>query len=169
MNGDQRRKDILDLLKASEEAISGTELAKRFQVSRQVIVSDIALLKASNGNILATSKGYALLGSSSKYRIYKVRHLTEEIGDELHTVIQAGGHIVDVFVKHPLYGELRANLSLYTKYDVDAFCDQLRLGKIQPLKQLTDDYHFHTVGADSDQILDRVEANLKEKGYLVED
>lgn len=168
MNGDQRRNEIIALLRTNGDSISGTTLAKHLNVSRQIIVSDIALLKASNHTIISTSKGYSLMKSSEKRRVFKVRHSTEEIGDELYSMIEPGGYVIDVFVRHKMYGELRADLFLRSKKDVDDFIHQLLLGNVQPLKQLTDDYHFHTVGADSDQVLDSIQKTLNEKGYLVE-
>ena len=46
--GEERREHIIQLLTQTKKPISGTELARQMKVSRQVIVQDIALLRASN-------------------------------------------------------------------------------------------------------------------------
>ena len=48
MEGDERRQFILKLLAGSESPLSGTEIAGKCGVSRQIIVQDIALLRATN-------------------------------------------------------------------------------------------------------------------------
>lgn len=168
MNGEKRRQEIINMLKGSTEPVSGTVLAKNFNVSRQVIVSDIALLKAANYDILSTYRGYILNHAGHKQRIFKVLHNTQQIADELYTIVNAGGRVIDVFINHKIYGELRAMLSIFSISDVDDFVDNLAKDKVSPLKQLTNDYHYHTVEADTEQILDIVEQELRNKKYLVE-
>lgn len=167
MNGDKRRSDIIEVFRESSEPVSGTALAERFKVSRQVIVQDIALLRAANFQILSMNKGYMLQEDVTKKRIFKVRHNDEAIADELYTIVDAGGKVIDVFVKHELYGMLRAVLLTSNRNDVDDFLIQFKRDKASPLKHLTDDYHYHTVEADSEEILDRIGKELQEKGYIV--
>ncbi|NLP29523.1 MAG: transcription repressor NadR [Clostridiales bacterium] len=166
MNANERRKLIIDILSKSEEAISGSELAKRLNVSRQIIVQDIALLRASDYKIFSTHKGYILNKANEISRVFKVRHNDEQIADELYTIVDAGGRVLDVFVNHNMYGEIKANLHIATRKDVDDFVDQLIIGKISPLKILTDGYHYHTVVADSEEVLNRIAEELKKKKYL---
>lgn len=64
MNGAERRKRIAALLD-SKEPITGTELSKKLGVSRQIIVQDIALMRADDKNILSTNKGYLLYDSNN--------------------------------------------------------------------------------------------------------
>lgn len=167
MNGENRRLAIIEVFRESSEPVSGTSLAERFTVSRQVIVQDIALLRAANFRILSMNKGYVLQESVTKKRIFKVRHDDEAIADELYTIVDAGGRVIDVFVKHELYGMLRAVLMTANRSDVDDFIIQFKRDKASPLKHLTDDYHYHTVEADSEEILDRIEKELQIKGYIV--
>ncbi len=169
MNGEQRREEIIALLTVSAEPVSGSELAQSFHVSRQVIVQDIALLKASDYKILSTYKGYILQQTKGFNRIFKVTHSHEEISDELYTIVDAGGRILDVFVNHDIYGELRAKLAIRSRRDVDDFVTQLGLGKISPLMHLTNGTHCHTVEADSIEILDQIKDDLKRKSYLAEE
>ena len=60
MEGKDRRERLIALLQQADTPISGTELAKQLGVSRQVIVQDVALLRAENCEILSTNKGYLL-------------------------------------------------------------------------------------------------------------
>lgn len=168
MKREKRLKDIINRLRASGEVISGAALADTYHVSRQSIVQDIALLKASKYNIISTNKGYLLMDSPGKQKVFKVYHNTEQIADELNTIIEAGGRVNDVFVIHEIYGEIRAELSLASRKDVDDFVISLIEGRISPLMKLTDEYHFHTVEASTDRILDLIEQKLREKNYLVE-
>ena len=54
--GGKRREGILSLLEDTNMPLSGTELARHFNVSRQVIVQDIALLRAEDQKILSTTE-----------------------------------------------------------------------------------------------------------------
>ena len=58
MDAKTRRKEILNIIKYNMEPVSGSALAKKLNVSRQVIVQDIALLRAENNDIISTHKGY---------------------------------------------------------------------------------------------------------------
>ena len=60
IEGDIRRCQLLDILKNSRSPVSGSVLSGKLGVSRQVIVQDIALLRAGNADIFATPKGYVL-------------------------------------------------------------------------------------------------------------
>lgn len=171
MDGDTRRIKILEILNHEEQPIPGNELAKRMSVSRQVIVQDIALLRAVNKNILSTNKGYVLysgIEKAPKYRrIMKVRHEVEEIADELYTIVDFGGKVLDVVVEHEIYGQITVDLILANRQDVDEFVKNTKEKRTKPLNHLTEGVHFHTVEADSEEILDNVERNLEKKGYLI--
>lgn len=157
------------MLKSAKEALTGAELAEACAVSRQVIVQDIAVLKALDYNIISTNKGYLLVDPPGRQRVVKVRHKDSQIADELYTIIEAGGRIKDVFVRHELYGEIRADLSLSSRRDVDIFVRNLQEGRVTPLKKLTDGSHYHTIESSSDEVLDEIEKRLRAKGYLAED
>ena len=168
MKKEKRQQDIIIKLRASEAPVSGTALSEIYHVSRQSIVQDIALLKASNYNIISTNKGYILVEPPAKQKVFKVCHTNEEIADELYTIVEAGGLVKDVFVMHKVYGKIQADLSLASREDVDAFVAGLDERKTNPLMKLTDRYHYHTVEAASDEILEFIGAKLKEKSFLVE-
>lgn len=168
MKREKRLEGIINSLRVSEQAMSGTALADAYHVSRQIIVQDIALLRAAHYNIISTNKGYLLMDPPRKQKIFKVFHNIEEIADELYTIIDAGGRVIDVFIIHEIYGEIRAELALSSRIDVDAFVINLAEGKISPLMKLTEEYHFHTVEASSEGTLDLIEKKLREKKYLIE-
>jgi len=167
MEGSKRRDNLIKILKEQVEPISGSELSGLLGVSRQVIVQDIALLRASDIDILSTTKGYLIY--TTKYpkvkRIFKVRHTTEQIEDELCTIVDNGGQILDVFVTHEIYGAIATVLIIRNRQDVYDFVNKVREKKIVPLKELTAGIHQHTVEADSEEALDRIEKVLNEKGY----
>lgn len=169
MEGQDRRNELTRILEETKEPVSGTELAKRLGVSRQVIVQDIALLRAVNKNILSTTKGYLIYKQDKQKvnRCFATRHTTEEIEDELNTIVDNGGKVLDVIVMHDLYGEISVDLIIKNRRDVADFVEKVKAKRTVPLKDLTNGTHLHTVEADSEEILDQIERALKEKNYLV--
>jgi hypothetical protein len=166
MTGEERRKEILDTIKEAAGPVSGTALAKKYGVSRQVIVQDIALLRASEWDIVATARGYLLEKPSVCTRVFSVCHKDEQIEDELNTIVDMGGKVKDVFVKHETYGILRADLVVTSRRDVKKFMERMRSGEAKPLNNLTCGSHFHTVEAEDEETLDELEKELRKKGYL---
>lgn len=171
MDGEQRRGLIQEILMMESEPVSGTALAKRMGVSRQVIVQDIALLRATNKNILSTNKGYMIYGHQDGNalckRIIAVKHSNEQMREELYTIVDAGARILDVIVEHEVYGQIAVDLFITSRKDVDEFMNKIMKRTTKPLKELTGDIHYHTLEAGNEQILDLVEKELGEKGYLI--
>ena len=169
MEGKKRREKLIELLTLSKEPLSGSELARTLGVSRQVIVQDIALLRATNKNILSTNKGYLLFVKElQKFnRCYLVKHTTEQIEEELCAIVDNGGKVLDVIVMHDIYGQIEADLMIHNRQDVYEFVKKVKEKKTTPLKELTDGVHLHTVEADSEEILDRIEKVLVEKNFLI--
>ena len=168
MEGKERREQIISILKHEKEPVSGGRLARHFGVSRQVIVQDIALLRASDKRIMSTARGYLLLEENKKaaVRCFCVEHTTEQIGDELYSIVDFGGRVLDVMVTHPIYGTIRADLIIRNRKDAADFVSRVRQKETVPLKELTGGIHYHTVEADTEDQLDQIEAVLKEKKYL---
>ncbi len=170
MEGDSRREQILITLNQSDAPCSGAELARKFGVSRQVIVQDIALLRATDKNILSTNKGYVLYDplqhTNSAKRSMHVCHDDSEIRDELYTIVDYGGTVRDVVVEHDIYGQITVDLILKNRRDVDEFVVRLEEKPAKPLKELTGGNHYHTVEAENEAVLDDIERELKRKGYL---
>ena len=170
MEGEKRREQLITLLQQADVPVSGTDLAKRLGVSRQVIVQDIALLRAVNKNILSTNKGYILYipqtGTERVKRSFAVSHSKSQIREELYTIVDYGGKVLDVVVEHDIYGQIMVDLILCNRLDVDEFVERIENSKSRPLKVLTEGEHWHTVEADSEKILDKIGEKLKEGGYL---
>lgn len=170
MEGKDRREQLIALLQKSDVPVSGTDLAKTLGVSRQVIVQDIALLRAVDKNILSTNKGYLLhvpeQTSSGVNRSFAVSHTNEQIQDELYTIVDYGGKVLDVVIEHDIYGQITVDLILCNRFDVDEFIERIEQSKSRLLNVLTDGEHWHTVEASSEKVLDKIEEKLKEKNYL---
>lgn len=171
MDNTQRRNLMLDMIIASAAPLSGGELSRRFEVSRQVIVQDISFLRAKGQSILSTNKGYIYLNptSASHSRVFSVSHTKDQIGDELNTIVDYGGRVVDVSVRHSVYGRITVDLKIGSRGDVAAFLHDLDEKKTRPLMELTGELHSHTVIADSEESLDRIAFELKRRGYLAEE
>lgn len=167
MKAAERRKAIAARLMSENEAVSGTALSEEFHVSRQIIVQDIAILKGAGYEILSTHNGYVLQTSPLKERVFKVWHTTENTEDELNCIVNLGGMVVDVFVWHKVYGKITAPLNIFSEFQVKQFIEGVRSGKSTELMHVTSGYHYHTVQADSEEILDRIGAALGKKGYTV--
>ena len=171
LNGEERRSEIIHVLENSSKPVAGTELAKQFQVSRQVIVQDIALLRAVNKNILATNKGYVLFREKEQAgrikRIVCVCHGDDDIRSEFECVLDYGARILDCTVEHDIYGQISVDLVIQTMEDAEKFISQLGKSDSKSLNFLTDGVHYHTIEAGSLRILDAVERALDELGYLV--
>ena len=168
MKAADRRKAIVNLLLSSSEAVSGGKLSEEFGVSRQIIVQDITVLKGSGYDILSTHNGYIIQKSPLKERVFKVYHTTEETEDELNTIVNLGGTVVDVFVWHKVYGKMTAPLNIFSALHIKQFIEGVRSGKSTELMNITGGYHYHTVRADSEEILDRIQKKLEERGYIAQ-
>lgn len=166
MKGNERRKKIIQMLSESEKPISGRELADALQVSRQVIVQDMALLRAQEHDITSTNLGYSLLKQDKVRRVFKVMHTDEQVGEELSLIIDYGGVVEDVFIYHKVYGIVRADLLIRCRKDIEAFLQDLAAGKSGLLKNVTSNYHYHTVSAPTEKLLDLIQQQLMEKGFL---
>lgn len=167
MSGEERRKEIIKYIAGSSRPVSGKKLAECFNVSRQVIVQDIALIRAEGTEIISTNRGYICQLPSEVSRVYYVHHDDNRIREELNLIVDNGGKVEDVFINHAVYGELRAELSLDSRKKAEDFIREIESGKSSPLNTITSGFHYHTVKAESEQILNNIESELKEKGFLV--
>ena len=121
MKSVERRARLLALLRGSERPLSGEALGEALGVSRQVIVQDVALLRAEGAEILSTARG------------------------------------------------LRAPLSVRSRSQAAAFCEEIRSGRSSLLKNVTSGVHRHTVRAETEQELDEIERALSARGFLIHD
>lgn len=169
MSGEERRNQIVAILSNTKKPISGTALAQRLSVSRQVIVQDIALLRANGILVFSGNRGYMLQKEdkfSQKSRVFKVIHSDEEVEEELNLIVDLGGQIKDVFVYHKVYDVLRAEMNLKSRRDVQKYMLEISSGKSSLLKNVTSGYHYHTVLAEDEETLDEIQQALAQKGFL---
>lgn len=167
--GDSRREKIVAELASAAGPLSGSDLAHRFGVSRQVVVNDVALLRSRGAKILSTNRGYVLADASARpRRLFKCLHTVGQTADELTCIVDLGGCVEDVFVNHRVYGKVSSELGISSRRDVARFLGELEGGKSSPLMEVTSGYHFHHVSAASEEELDEIEHELAGRGYLVE-
>lgn len=167
MDKESRIKAVYQRIATSEDAVSGSQLAKEFKVSRQVIVQDIALLKARNYKIQATHRGY-IVDEKRVYRIFAVCHDEKMMEEEMNAIVDCGGCIEDVFVNHDSYGKLHADMHIYSRKQVKDFIHEMQGKSSLPLSNLTHGFHYHTISANSEQELDLIQEALAELNILQE-
>ena len=169
MQAEQRRQAILNLLKTETGPVSAGLLAARFSVSRQIIVGDIALLRAAGEDISATPRGYVIRQSpAGLVRQVACRHDAGEMESELNAMVDQGCTVLDVIVDHPIYGQLTGPLQLSSRYDVAQFIARCAQADARPLSDLTEGIHLHTLSCPSEDAFRRVRTALREMGVLLE-
>ena len=166
MSGQERREQILKILKNSTEPVSGVELAKRLQVSRQIIVQDMALIRANGIDVMATNRGYVIQETREVSRVFKVIHTDEQVEEELNLFVDLGGKVEDVFVYHKVYGVIKVPMNIKSRLDVRKYMAGISSGKSTNLMKLTSNYHYHTIIAEDEQTLDLIQEELQKKGFL---
>ncbi len=179
MLGEERRLQLLAQLKKNKAPITGTDLAKFANVSRQVIVNDMTLLKARNEHmirreeIIATSQGYLYMHQEqiqqTVERTFPCLHTSEQTEDELMTIVDCGGTVKNVIVEHPIYGELTASIMVSNRHEVKQFIERVNATQANYLSALTGGIHLHVITAPSVEVLTLIERALQKKGYLVTD
>ncbi|MGE8206097.1 transcription repressor NadR [Heyndrickxia sp. NPDC080065] len=170
--GKDRREFLLNILKESKEPITGGDLANRANVSRQVIVNDITLLKAKNEPIVATSQGYLYLQHAATTDTFEKTvacfHSPDQVENELNLIVDHGVTVKDVKIEHPVYGDLTASIMVSNRSEVKQFIEKIQSTKAVYLSNLTQGVHLHTIVAKKEQQLLDVEANLKKAGFLID-
>ena len=172
MEAKERREKIINTLKDAGQPVTGTALAKELGVSRQVIVGDIAILRAAGADIYATPQGYIVFTSAAPMAVktkLACRHDRGRMEEELAVIIDNGGRVLDVSVEHPVYGEIRANLMLASRRDLSEFLEKSAISGAAPLSVVTGGVHLHTVEAPSTEIIDKIRYELKAIGILLDE
>ncbi|TQR19212.1 transcription repressor NadR [Psychrobacillus vulpis] len=173
LKGQERRDWLISYLIEQTHPVTGTELAKLANVSRQVIVNDITLLKAKNAPIVSTSQGYLLLPDKEHNSYAQKRvacnHQSKDSEDELQTLVDAGVTVENVSVEHPVYGEITSSIMVSNRHDVEMFLKKVRETEASFLLELTSGIHLHLLSAPTEEILNRGIEAIRRKGYLVED
>lgn len=170
MNTTLRREKIAEILDTSTEYVSASKLTEVFGVSRQIIVSDIALLRANGKNIIATQRGYIIEKGTDLGKATAIicRHTKEQIREELYAIVDGGGIVSNVIVEHPLYGQISADLKISSRFDADEFVEKAQAFNASQLSDLTDGVHIHTIRVPSQKALDKILLDLNQKGILIE-
>lgn len=168
MISEERREKLLQILKTANKPLKGGELAKELNVTRQVVVKDIALLRASGIDILATSTGYIIYSPEKlEFQIKcKNHHSNEHLLEELQIIIDLGGKVKDVIVEHPTYGSIRANLNINSNRDIKNFMDKTNRNNFKQLSSLSQEYHVHTIEVPDTLAFEEIKKELKEKNIL---
>lgn len=184
-----RRASLLDALRSADAPVSGGQLANTLNVSRQIIVQDIALLREAGANIVATTKGYVLADAAQTAaqnatqtmaqnaeqpaaildepaRTFKLHHEVEQTREELQTIIALGGRVHNVSISHRAYGRITAPLEIADQADIERFINDIESGKSSPLSTATSGYHYHLVSAPSNEALEAIGRALADKGFL---
>lgn len=170
MDAVQRRERIQQILRDSKEPVSAAAMASQVHVSRQIIVGDVALLRAGGMDIQATPRGYILQTQDSEaegnqYTI-ACRHGRDNLKEELYAVVDNGGGLLDVIVEHPVYGQITGKLHIFSRFDADNFVEKLLKNRASILCDITDNVHLHTLICRSEADYQRILAVLEEKGIL---
>lgn len=173
MTADGRRQQILDVLSEAVEPVSATKLASLYNVSRQIIVGDIALLRAAGEEITATPRGYTMSPSAASggytRAVACIHEDPEDMRKELNIMVDNGCTVVDVIVEHAIYGQIIASLDISSRYDVSVFMEKVLTEQAPPLSSLTGGIHLHTLSCDNRETFDRTVKELRSAGYLYEE
>ena len=164
MQGTERRERIIREIRESNAPVSGKKLAALYNVSRQ----DIALIRAAGYDVISTNRGYILQTPASVSRVFKVHHTDEQLEEELCSIIDMGGCVENVMINHRVYGHMEAELHINSRRKIIEFIADIQSGKSSPLKNITSNYHYHKVSADSEETLDMIEEVLRQKEILIE-
>ena len=168
MKSIKRRENIFNLLVESDKPLKGVDLANKFNVTRQIIVKDIAILRAEGKEIIATAEGYLFNKKIKKEKtIIAVNHTEDQTVDELEIVVKYGGIIEDVIIEHPIYGEIRASLMIKNLNDLNKFMERFNGVDTKPLSYLTKGIHLHTISADTKEDIELIKKELKKYGFLL--
>ncbi len=171
MDSNNRRKKILELLIKENNPIKGAIIAEKFNVSRQVIVQDIAILRAKGKKIMATPNGYMIIKYENNFlekTIVSVHKDDENIEEELNIIVDLGAKVLDVIVEHPVYGEIKGQLMISSRKDVKDFIKNMKENNASTLATLTEGVHIHTIRVPNEDVFSQIKEKLKEKNFLLE-
>ncbi len=168
----KRREQIKEMLKSYSYPIKGSDLASTFNVSRQVIVQNIAILRAEGIDVVATSQGYCIHDekeSQSEIGVISCFHKgSESISDEMSTIVDMGARVINVMINHPIYGTIKCHLNIGSRLELEQFMVKMKKHDVKGLAELTGGKHFHTIEAPSKEIFDLIVEKLNRKGYMIE-
>ena len=92
-------------------------MANNFSVTRQIIVADIALLRASGYQIIADNKGYKLITANNDFiKRIAVQHSKDDVNNEFYAIVDNGGKVLDLIIEHPIYGKISVEINITSRY-----------------------------------------------------
>lgn len=170
MDAESRRRAIAAELSGAGGPVAASALGERFGVSRQIIVGDVALLRAGGLEIVATPRGYLLGpgGEAGLRRTVAVRHGFEGMERELNIMVDNGCTVLDVVIEHAVYGQLTGELHLKSRRDVAEFMRRVRENAASPLSTLTGGIHTHTLLCPDEPAYEKTLTDLRTAGILLE-
>lgn len=170
--GAERRHLLINTLKKADAPIPGRDLGEMTNVSRQVIVGDITLLKAKGEPIIATNRGYIYMHPQvDPKQIEKVivcSHTPDQTEEELTILVDHGVTVKDVKIEHQVYGDLTASVMVSNRNEVKNFIQNIQDTNASLLLELTEGIHLHTIIANSKEEITNAEQALRNAGILVE-
>lgn len=168
MDSEERREYIMQVLRKSDKAVTGMALARDCRVSRQIIVGDVAILRAQGMNIIATPRGYKLLSEMRHdvRRVFVVCHGWEQMEAELLAMVDNGGIVRNVGIEHEVYGNLEADMNLGSRRDVLQYMEHMKQSHAELLSRISGGIHTHLVEASREEDLDAIQKALQKLGVL---
>ena len=142
-------------------------MASQFGVSRQVIVQDMAVIRASTPGILSTTRGYVLQQDKdiACTREFKVRHGQEQAAEELNLIVDCGGRVKNISISHRVYGRVTAEMDIRSRQDVNEFVQAINSSHSSVLSSATSGYHYHLIEASSQARLDLIGRTAEESRF----
>ena len=169
MDAAARRAAILSVLERTDHPVSAAALAREFSVSRQIIVGDVALLRAGGLSIAATPRGYMLPEEhSGLVRTLACRHRADQMEDELNAIVDQGCTVIDVIVERPTHGQPPGPLPPPCRSHGGNIVGRCRQSDALPLSNLTEGIHLHTISCPDETAFQRVQTALEQLGVLLE-
>ena len=143
-------------------------MANNFSVTRQIIVADIALLRASGYQIIADNKGYKLITANNDFiKKIAVQHSKDDVNNEFYAIVDNGGKVLDLIIEHPIYGKISVEINITSRYEADKFVKKLNNTNSHPLSILTQGLHIHTIEVPNNESFERIKLKLNELGILI--
>ena len=168
MDSSKRRLLIMDILKKAQGAVTGSALSKRCNVSRQIIVGDVAILRAQGIHIISTPRGYQLIAKQKGglQQVFVCCHGPEMVEKELEAIVDNGGIVHNVVVEHEVYGDLEGKLNLHSRRDIQQYLKRMNDSKAELLSRISGGIHTHLVETANAEDMAAIQDALEALGVL---
>lgn len=168
MDSSKRRLLIMDILKKAQGAVTGSALSKRCNVSRQIIVGDVAILRAQGIHIISTPRGYQLIAKQKggMQQVFVCCHGPKMVEKELEAIIDNGGIVHNVVVEHEVYGDLEGKLNLHSRRDIQQYLKRMSDSKAELLSRISGGIHTHLVETANAEDMAAIQDALETLGVL---